>query len=116
MNFENITDKELWIIANRLMDNLMDGSTEINHAKHTKDFTSRLQKIVSSESFKTMCESYQRDKGYFSSRKQVAVIKRPSAAAFIWKQSFTKVKGDYVAEMLVVHRNGKFLVEHVMVF
>ncbi len=116
MNFENISDKELWKIANSFMDNLMDGSTEINHAKHTRDFTPRLLKIVTPDNLKSMCESYQKDKGYFSNREPVAVIKRPDAAAFIWKQSFTKAKGDFVAEMLLVHRAGKFLVEHVMVF
>ncbi len=116
MNFESMSDEELWTIANRFMDNLMEGSSEINHAKHTRDFTPRLRSIVTQDNLRTMCETYQKDKGLFSHREDVAVIKRPDAAAFIWKQNFTHAEGDFVAEMLLVHRDGKFLVEHVMVF
>jgi len=36
--------------------------------------------------------------------------------AIVWKQRFTKASGEFVAEMLLVEREGKFLVDHTMVF
>lgn len=42
--------------------------------------------------------------------------RRPGAAAIIWKQWFAKAHRDFVAEMLLVEKDGAFLVDHVMIF
>ena len=116
MNFETLSDEDILIIANPIMDNLMEASTEIDHAKHVKDFTDRMKKIVMPEYLREICETYQVEKGFFSHREVVAVFKRPHSAAIIWKQSFTKVKGEFVAEMVLVNVDGKYLCDHAMVF
>lgn len=46
----------------------------------------------------------------------MVVFKRPGAAAIVWKQWLTKAQGEFVAEMLLVEQDGKYLVDHVMVF
>jgi hypothetical protein len=63
-----------------------------------------------------VCEHYQQEKGFFSRRESVAVFRRPAAAAVVWRQWFTKAPGEYVAEMLLLESDGKYLVDHVMVF
>ncbi|MFW7522709.1 hypothetical protein ACODM8_01035 [Vibrio ostreicida] len=116
MNFEGMSDEDIVSIATPIMDNLMDASTEVNHEKHIGDFTDRLKNIVTKEYLKKVCENYQAEKGYFSAREVVAVFKRPDSAAIIWKQYFTKAKGEFVAEMVLVKVDGKFKCDHVMVF
>ncbi|WP_076416879.1 hypothetical protein [Shewanella sp. UCD-KL12] len=116
MNFQSLSEKQIFDIANPIMDNLMDASTEINHKKHVQDFTQRMKSIVTEEYLKSVCEHYQNEKGYFGERTPVSVFKRPDAAAIIWKQSFSKAEGEFVAEMLLVHKEGQYLVDHVMVF
>jgi hypothetical protein len=98
------------------MDNLMDASTAIDHERRVQDFTDRLKAIVTPDHLRMACEDYQRNKGYFSQREPVAVFRRPGAAAVVWKQWFTKTHGEYVSEMLLVERDGKYLVDHAMVF
>lgn len=116
MNFEKMSDQQLWDIANPIMDNLMDASTQLDHAKHVRDFTERMKAIVTPEYFQRICQQYQAEKGYFSTRMPVAVFRRPDSVAIVWKQSFTKAPGEFVAEMVLVHKNGKYWVDHVMVF
>lgn len=116
MNFATLQDAEIWQIANQLMDNLMEGSTAINHAEHTRDFTPRLRSLVTPDYLQHVCETYQRDKGFFTSRKPMLLLRRPDSIALIWQQQFSKVSGDYVAEMVLVQQDGLFLVDHVMVF
>ena len=53
---------EILTIANPIMDNLMEGSTEINHEKHTRDFTDRMKKIVTKDYLDE--EEQARDTGY----------------------------------------------------
>lgn len=116
MNFEKMSEKEIFDIANPIMDSLMEASTQINHSKHVKGFTERMLKIVTRDHFNEVCASYQAEKGFFAKREPVAVFKRPNSAAIVWKQYFTKASGEYVAEMVLVHEDGRFLVDHAMVF
>ena len=116
MNFEEMSENEILNIANPIMDNLMDASTEIDYQRHIKDFTDRMKNIVTKEYLQKVCEHYQDEKGFFTERNFVAVFKRPNSAAIIWKQFFSKAKGEFVAEMVLVNKNGKYLVDHAMIF
>ena len=116
MSFERMTDQQILDIANRIIDNLMDASTHIDHARHVQDFTDRMRNIVTPEYLECVCRQYQSEKGYFSDRVPISVFKRPHSAAIVWKQSFTKAPGEFVAEMVLVNENGRYLVDHAMVF
>lgn len=116
MSLERMSDEQILAMADPIMDNLMEASTAIDHERHIRDFTERLKSIVTSEHLRRVCEKYQSEKGYFSRREPVAVFKRPGAAAIVWKQWFTKAQGEFVAEMLLIEKDGKFLVDHAMVF
>lgn len=116
MNFEELSNEEILAIANPIMNNLMEASTEINHERHVRDFTDRMKSIVTKEYLQKVCERYQAEKGFFLEREPVAVFKRPHSAAIVWKQSFTKAKGEFVAEMVLMEKDGKYLVDHAMVF
>ncbi|WP_077341922.1 hypothetical protein [Pseudocolwellia agarivorans] len=116
MNFQSLSDQQIFDIADPIMDNLMAASTEINHTKHVLHFTERMKGIVTPAYLQSVCEHYQNEKGVFRDRTPVAVFKRPNAAAIIWKQTFSKAEGEFVAEMLLVYENGQYLVDHVMVF
>jgi hypothetical protein len=116
MDFTTLSDADILAIANPMMDKLMDASTRIDHAAHVRDFTDRIKAIVTSEHLDYVCRQYQAEKGFFATREPVAVFKRTDSAAIVWRQTFTKAQGDYVAEMVLVHRDGRYLVDHVMVF
>ncbi|MEJ2766015.1 hypothetical protein VV869_18845 [Photobacterium sp. MCCC 1A19761] len=116
MDFRQLSEQALWDIANPLMDNLMQGSTDIDHARHTRDFTERMRQIVMPEYLEQICKQYQAEKGFFTARTPVRVFKRPDSAAFVWQQGFSKVEGEYVAEMVLVYQDGRYLVDHAMVF
>ena len=116
MSFEQMSDSEILNIANPIMDNLMEASTDIDHERHIRDFTERMKAIVTEDHLQKVCEQYQSEKGFFSQRETVAVFKRPNSAAVVWKQYFTKAEGEFVAEMVLVNKNGEYLVDHTMVF
>lgn len=116
MNLAEKTDAEILKIANPLMDNLIEGSAEIEHEKHTRDFTGRMKCIVTRDYLEKICKQYQTEKGHFAKREFVALFRRPTSIAIIWKQAFTKQKGEFVAECVFVENDGRILVDHAMVF
>lgn len=116
LNFETMTEQQILAIADPIMDNLMEASTQRDHARHVRDFTERLKGIVTPDYFACICQQYQAEKGYFTTRTPITVLRRPDSVAIIWKQHFTKAPGEFVAEMVLVHRDGRYWVDHVMVF
>ncbi len=116
MNFEAMSDVEILAIATPIMDNLMEASARIDYEAHVRDFSDRMKKVVTKDHLQKVCRQYQAEKGFFAERHLVAVFKRPDSAAIIWKQRFTKAKGEFVAEMVLVHENGRYLCDHAMVF
>ena len=116
MDLAQKTDAEILAVAAPIMDNLMEASTAIDYDRHTRDFTDRAKSTLSKESLHSICEHYQRTKGYFAKREFVAVFRRPESVAVVWRQWFTKQPGEFVAEIVLVQHHGRYLVDHVMVF
>ncbi|NRB40162.1 MAG: hypothetical protein HRU20_17140 [Pseudomonadales bacterium] len=112
MNFEEMSEEEILSIATPIIDNYMDASTKIDHERHIRDFTDRLKEIVTPEHLQTVCERYQKEKGFFDNRELVKVYRREGSALIVWSQTFTKVSGEYLVDMILVNKNGKFLVDH----
>jgi 2C-methyl-D-erythritol 2,4-cyclodiphosphate synthase len=116
LSLRDKSDAEILSIADPIMDNLMDASTRIDHAAHTRDFSDRLKAIVSKEYLEKVCAKYQEEKGFFAEREFVAIFRRPAGVAVVWKQRFTRQEGEFVAEILIVEQDSHYLVDHVMVW
>ncbi|MCR9279458.1 MAG: hypothetical protein NXH85_15990 [Pseudomonadaceae bacterium] len=111
-----LPDAELLALIEPIMDNLMAGSTAIDHAMHTRDFTGRMLDLVSPERLEEMCQRYQSELGLFTDRELISLVRRPDAVAVLWRQNFSKAAGDFVAEALFVEEQGELLVDHAMVW
>ncbi len=109
------TDGEILAVATPIMDNLMDASTAIDRERHVRDFTDRAKAIVTTERLRQICETYQRERGFFGERELLAILRRPHSVLLLWKQRFTKSPGVYLAELLLIEKDGRTLVDHVMV-
>lgn len=116
MELAQQSDEQILAVANPLMDNLMQGSREIDHAKHTRDFTARLKEIVTADRLEAMCKDYQARIGYFERREVVGVFRRKNSVAVVWRQWSTRTDDEFVAEIVVVEKDGKYLVDHAMIF
>lgn len=116
MELVNKSDTEILAIADPIMDNLMQGSTEIDHEKHTRDFTDRLKTIVTKEHLTQVCHHYQAAWGYFTQREFVAIFRRPNSIAIVWKQFCSQHEGEFVAEIVLVEQDSRYLVDHALIY
>ncbi|WHZ15517.1 MAG: hypothetical protein OJF52_002361 [Nitrospira sp.] len=116
MKLARQSDEEILKVAEPIMDNLLEASTDIDHERHVRDFTERLKTLVTKDYLEKVCRQYQAEKGFFSKREYVAIFRRPQSVAIVWRQWFTKQAGEFVAEMVLVEQDSRYLVDHVMVF
>ncbi len=116
MDLAQKSDAEILAVATPIMDNLMDASTSIDYERHTRDFTDRAKSVLSRDALQSICAQYQSTRGFFAKREFVATFRRPESVAVLWRQWFTNTPGEFVAELVLVRQNGRYLVDHVMVF
>lgn len=117
MKLSERSDKEILAVVNPIMDNLMEGSTEIDYEKHTRDFTERIKSKIVPESLEKMCRAYQAKWGFFEKREFVALFRREASVAVVWKQYCSKTTDEYVAEAVFVEsEDGRILVDHALVY
>ena len=115
MNWLEKSESEILAIANPIMDNLMQASTEVNHARHVKDFSDELKLIVTKENLEAQCKAYRATLGTFAEREFVAVFKKETDAAIFWKQKYTQSTGEHIAFLRLIDVDGRIRVQNVSV-
>ncbi len=116
MRLLHCSDSEILEVIEPLMQNMLAGSTERDHAKHVKDFTPRLKVIVTEDNLSRQCDEYQQKLGYFDRRELVAIFRRTHSIAVIWRLWYTKSDDEYVCEAMFVEHDDTILIEHCMIF
>ncbi len=116
MQLATKSDDEILAVVTPMMDNLMQASTDIDHAKHVRDFTPRLKRIVTPEHLEKVCRRYQAEWGFLDKREVVAIFRRRDSVAVVWKQWCTDTDDEFVAELVLVEDDGKHFVDHVVFF
>jgi hypothetical protein len=115
MNWLEMTESEILAIANPIMENLMNASTNIDHERHVRDFTDKLKAIVTKENLEAQCKEYQATLGYFLEREFVGVFRKETDAAVFWRQKYTKSTGEHIAFLRLISEDGKIKVQNVSV-
>ena len=115
MNWLQMSESEILSIANPIMDNLMEASTEIDHERHVRDFTDHLKSIVTKENLEAQCKEYQAELGYYAERAFAAVFRKETDVAVFWKQKYTKSNGEHIAFLRLISIGEKVFVQNVSV-
>ena len=115
MNWLEKSESDILSIAKPIMDNLMQASTEVNHARHVKDFSDELKLIVTKENLEAQCKAYRATLGTFAEREFVAVFKKETDAAIFWKQKYTQSTGEHIAFLRLIDVDGRIRVQNVSV-
>ena len=72
--------------------------------------------IVTADRLEEMCSDYQARIGFFEQREVVGIFRRASSVAVVWRQWSSKTDDEYVAEIVIVEKDGRYLVDHAMIF
>ena len=113
MIFVEREEDEILRIVEPIMDNCLNGSNEDNHAKHTRDFTERMRKIVTPENLKLQLSKEPR--ALFVERKFIYLFRRQSSIGVIWKQYISTSNDELMNQAIFLEKNEKILIDHCMI-
>jgi len=102
MNLIDKSDEEIINLATPIMDNLMEGSTEINYEKHVLNHTERAKKAIPKDELERQCKKYQSEFGLFSERKVMGVTRHKNYVNIVWKQKMSKSSNEFLAVLSLV--------------
>lgn len=110
MDFNKLTDTEILDIANPLMDNIVAATEEADYEKLSKYFTNRLKSVVTKEAFEKQLSN--NNLGKFGKRELLTIIHKNNSIFVLWKQWFTESEDEFLAEIVIVNKDGQYLVDH----
>jgi len=115
MDLMDKSDKEILHIATPIMDDLMQGSTDVDHAKHTLHHTERAKKFITKEELERQCKEYQAKFGFFSDREFMGVTRHNDYVNIAWKQKMTNSPNEFLAVLSLVQIDQNYLVDRCWV-
>ena len=113
MKFIEMKENEILGIVEPIMDNCLNGSNENNFAKHARDFTERMRKIVTPENLKLQLAKEHR--AFFTERKFIYLFRRQSSIGVIWKQYISTSNDELMNQAIFLEKNEKILIDHCMI-
>ncbi len=117
--WSDFSDQQLIDIAQQWMDALMQASTELDYVTHTLNWSQRARSVLNAQQFEQICRQYQAQKGYFTERRFLGMLRRPHSVLLLWSQQFSKILGEHVVEMVLIMEDNtdacQLKIDHVMV-
>lgn len=110
------SDDDIRAVIEPLIDTMLEGSTNRDHATHTRDFTDRLKVIVTEDNLAQQCEDYQAKIGLFTRREFIALFRRQQSVAATWRIFASKSDDEFVMDAVFVERDGHLRIDHCMIF
>ena len=115
MDLTNKSDKEVLLIATPIMDNLMEGSTEIDWEKHTRNHTESAKRVITKEELERQCKEYQSKFGFFTDREFMGLTRHQDYINVIWKQKMSKSPNEFTAILSLIQDEDRYLVDRCWV-
>lgn len=104
------TDEEVRIIAESILDGILEGFKEDDYVKYSKDFDGMLKDSISEKKFlETDCQ-IQSSIGNYLSKEYLGFLTKGQMTLVLWKGRFDKSEDDVLIKLVVSKRNDKFLV------
>jgi hypothetical protein len=109
MDFMETSENEVLKIANPIMDNLMEASTNIDYEAHIRDYYKPIPELFTKEKFEKDCAEYQARDGVFTTREYLGLTRNCDFISIYWKQKYSKSVGEKLAVLTLVMQNNKLV-------
>jgi hypothetical protein len=109
MDFMETSENEVLKIANPIMDNLMEASTNIDYEAHIRDYYKPIPELFTKEKFEKDCAEYQVRDGVFTTREYLGLTRNSDFINIYWNQKYSKAVGEQLAILTLVMQNNKLV-------
>jgi hypothetical protein len=103
-------DKEVQLIAEPMLDTILDGFATNDYAQYSKDFDPTLKETLSEKRFFDVDRQIEASIGNFASRRYLGFLTKGKMTVILWKARFDKSEDDVLIKLVVSKRGETYLV------
>ncbi len=104
------TNEEIRIIAEPILDSILEGIETEDYAKYSRDFDGTMKEIISKKKFPGVNLQIQNSIGNYQSRKYLGSLIKGQMTVVLWKGRFDRSADDVLIKLVVSKRKNKYLV------
>ena len=116
MSFLNKSDKEIITIADSIWDNLIKSSNIKDYGGFTKDFSSQMLYGANEVELGKQWASNELISSLSENHKALGCLRRGSYVTVIYKQTSTKISGEFIGRLVLGEENGTVKVFGATIF
>ena len=113
MRFCDLGEAQILQIVEPIMDNCLAGSNEHDHARHVRDFSDRIKKIVTPEELRRQLAA--KDGVRFTTRTFVRLFRRRDSVGIVWRQLASGSDDELINQAIFKEIDGRVLIDHCMI-
>ena len=107
MQFFEKDEEDIVNIANPILDNLVEGSNEMDYEKISKHFSKEMLEEVNESNLKKQWKTNQILTSLSTRREYLGCLYRGRFVTVLWKQLSFKVQGDHLAVLVLGTENDE---------
>lgn len=107
------TNKEMEVVADPIMDNILDGVKLENYVAYSKDFDKALKIIGSRTKFFQVARYLKKSLGNYLYREYMGSIYKDNGVVVLWKGTFDKSQNDVLIKLFLSKQNNRYVVTGV---
>ena len=109
------TDEQIIVLAEPLLQNLLDGANELNYEKFTHDFSHGMKTVMPHDFFMEQTIGLQHVRGKCVSRKPLGVLRKNKTALVVWSAQYEKTDDDMLIQLKLVFENDKLVISSALI-
>lgn len=114
-NIVEQSDDEIIALAEPLLQNLLDGSFELNYEKFSRDFSHGMMTVMPHEMFMEQSVGIRQVRGKCISRKALGVLRKNKTALLVWSAQYEKTSDDMLIQLKLSYENERLAISGALI-
>lgn len=104
------TAKDIRIVADLLLDNILNGFKQDDYLEYSKDFDPSLKVLGARTKFFNVNRYIKKFLGNYLYREYIGSLQRGNNTLVLWKGVFDKTENDVLIKLVIARKNNRYFV------
>ena len=109
-NIVDQSDAQIIALAEPVLQNLLDGSHELNYEKFSRDFSHGMKTVMPRDMFMEQSIGIQHVRGKCVARKALGVLRKNQTALVVWSAQYEKTADDMLIQLKLSYDNDRLVI------
>ena len=114
-NIVDHSDEEIFALAEPLLQNMLDGASELHYAKFSKDFSHGMKSIMPEDLFLEQTIGINKVRGKCITRKTLGVLRKNKTVLVLWSARYDKTNDDMLIQLKLSYEHDALVITGALI-